>query len=88
MQAFAYDEVLDRQVAVKMLHERYTGDDSFVERFRREAQSAAALNHPNVVGVYDTGADDGRPYIVMEYIAGRSLREIMKRESREKGCIL
>ena len=76
----AYDEVLDRQVAVKMLHERYTGDDSFVERFRREAQSAAALNHPNVVGVYDTGADNGRPFIVMEYIAGRSLRDIMRRE--------
>ncbi len=76
----AYDEVLDRQVAVKMLHERYASDDSFIERFRREAQSAAALNHPNVVGVYDTGADRGRPYIVMEYIAGRTLSEIMKRE--------
>ena len=76
----AYDEVLDRQVAVKMLHERYAGDDSFVERFRREAQAAAALNHPNVVGVYDTGTDDGRPYIVMEYIAGRSLRDIMRSE--------
>lgn len=76
----AHDDVLDRQVAVKMLHERYASDDSFVERFRREARSAAALNHPNVVGVYDTGRDDGRPYIVMEYIAGRTLKEIMKRE--------
>ncbi|CAN5712045.1 Stk1 family PASTA domain-containing Ser/Thr kinase [soil metagenome] len=76
----AYDDTLDRQVAVKMLHERYASDDSFIDRFKREAQSAAALNHPNVVGVYDTGNDDGRPYIVMEYIAGRTLKEIMKRE--------
>ncbi len=76
----AYDEVLDRQVAVKMLHERYAGDASFIDRFRREAQSAAALNHPNVVGIYDTGTDRGRPFIVMEYIAGRSLRDVLRRE--------
>ncbi|WP_336251130.1 protein kinase domain-containing protein, partial [Stomatohabitans albus] len=77
----AYDEVLDRQVAIKLLHDQFIRDENFVERFRREAQSAAALNHPNVVAVYDTGTDNGRPYIVMEYVAGRTLREILKTDA-------
>ena len=76
----AHDNVLDRQVAVKILHNRYTDDPSFVERFRREARASASMSHPNVVGVYDTGTDDGRPYIVMEYVAGRSLRDVLRRE--------
>jgi serine/threonine-protein kinase len=73
-----YDTQLDRQVAVKILHGRYANDPSFVARFRREAQAAASMNHPNVVGVYDTGESDGRPFIVMEYVQGRSLKEILQ----------
>ena len=73
----AYDQLLDRQVAVKILHQRYMHDDQFVARFRREAQAAASLNHPNVVAVYDTGEHEGRPYIVMEYVAGQSLKEVL-----------
>ena len=73
----AYDQLLDRQVAVKILHQRYMHDDQFVARFRREAQAAASLNHPNVVAVYDTGEHENRPYIVMEYVAGQSLKEVL-----------
>ena len=76
----AHDQVLDRQVAVKLLHSRYADDPSFRERFKREARAAASLNHANMVAVYDTGEEDGRPFIVMEYVAGRSLREILRRE--------
>ncbi|MGH8886114.1 MAG: Stk1 family PASTA domain-containing Ser/Thr kinase [Egibacteraceae bacterium] len=76
----AHDQKLGRQVAVKMLHTRYVSDPSFLQRFRREALAAASLNHPNVVGVYDTGDSDGRPFIVMEYVAGRSLRDVLSTE--------
>ncbi len=76
----AFDQVLDRQVAAKMLHTRYATDPSFLQRFRREAQAAASLNHPNVVAVYDTGDSDGRPFIVMEYVKGRSLRDVLRVE--------
>ena len=76
----AHDEVLDRQVAVKILHARYSDDPSFIERFRREARIAASLNHPNMVAVYDTGESDGRPFIVMEYVAGRTLRDVLRTE--------
>jgi serine/threonine-protein kinase len=76
----AYDEQLDREVAVKILHARYTDDRSFLLRFRREAQSAASLNHPNIVGVYDAGDAEGRPFIVMELVRGRSLRDLTRSE--------
>jgi len=74
------DRVLGRTVAVKTLHRQYATDPSFIERFRREAQSAAALNHPHVVGVYDTGSDDGTYYIVMEYVEGNTLRDQIRAE--------
>lgn len=77
----AYDTVLDRRVAIKMLHGRYADDPSFLARFRREAQSAAGLNHPNIVGVHDTGSSEGRAYIIMEYVSGRSLRDLLREES-------
>lgn len=79
----ARDEVLGRDVALKVLKEPYTDDEEFVERFRREARNAAALSHPNIVPVYDGGkAEDGTPYIAMEYMAGGTLGESIEREGR------
>jgi len=74
------DRVLGRTVAVKTLLTQYADDPHFIERFRREAQNAAALNHPNIVSVYDTGSDDGTQYIVMEYVEGKTLRELIREE--------
>ncbi len=76
----AHDRLLDRPVAVKVLFAEFASDPSFVERFRREAQAAANLNHPNIVGVYDWGQEGNQYYIVMEYIDGRSLAEILRAE--------
>ncbi len=73
----ARDQLLGRRVAVKVLHAEFARDPSFVERFRREAQSAANLNHPNIVAVYDWGEEDATYYIVMEYVEGQSLREVL-----------
>ena len=70
----ALDEVLDRPVAVKLLHREISEEADQLERFRREARAAARLSHPNLVGVIDAGEDDGRPYIVFEYIEGRTLK--------------
>ncbi|HEX2127946.1 MAG TPA: protein kinase, partial [Solirubrobacterales bacterium] len=75
----ARDEMLDRRVALKFLHERFAQDASFVERFRREAQSAAGLQHPNVVGVYDRGETEGRYWIAMEYVEGAMLKDLIAR---------
>jgi eukaryotic-like serine/threonine-protein kinase len=75
----ADDQMLDRRVALKFLHERFAQDQQFVERFRREAQSAAGLQHPNVVGVYDRGEWEGRPWIAMEYVEGASLKDLIAR---------
>jgi serine/threonine-protein kinase len=74
----ARDRLLDRPVAVKVLFPEYATDPSFVERFRREAQSAANLNHPNVVGVYDWGRQGGTYFIVMEYVNGRTLADLLR----------
>ncbi len=74
------DTVLNRTVAVKVLGPQYAQDAGFVERFRREAQAAARLNHPNVVSVFDTGSDGPVHYIVMEYVAGRTLADVLKTE--------
>jgi len=71
------DPVLNRTVAIKVLLPQFARDASFVERFRREAQAAARLNHPNIVGVFDTGADDGTQFIVMEFIEGRTLADFL-----------
>jgi beta-lactam-binding protein with PASTA domain/tRNA A-37 threonylcarbamoyl transferase component Bud32 len=77
----AEDTHLGREVALKVLHSRYAQDAEFVERFRREASSAAGLSHPNVVGVYDRGQHDGTYYIAMECLRGRTLKEIIEREA-------
>jgi eukaryotic-like serine/threonine-protein kinase len=74
----ARDRLLDRPVAVKVLFPEYATDPSFVERFRREAQSAANLTHPNIVGVYDWGRQGSTYFIVMEYVNGRSLADILR----------
>jgi serine/threonine-protein kinase len=78
----ADDTTLGRQVAVKVLLKRYAGDESFVERFRREAQAAARINHPNIVNIYDWGPVDGTYYIVMEYVEGETLKDHIRREGR------
>src|SRR4051812_34020455 len=76
----ARDLLLARPVAVKVLFPEFAGDPSFVARFRREAQAAANLNHPNIVGVYDWGQEGATYYIVMEYVDGKSLSEILRSE--------
>jgi beta-lactam-binding protein with PASTA domain len=74
----ARDQLLGRQVAVKLLHHRFAEDQEFVERFRREASSAASLSHPNVVAIFDRGEWDGTYYIAMEYLPGRSLKTVVR----------
>ena len=76
----ADDTQLGRKVALKLLYRRFAEDDEFVERFRREASSAAGLQHPNVVGVFDRGEWDGTYYIAMEYLPGRSLKELVRED--------
>ncbi|MEZ5236566.1 MAG: Stk1 family PASTA domain-containing Ser/Thr kinase [Acidimicrobiales bacterium] len=76
----ARDQLLDRPVAIKVLFPEFAVDPSFVERFRREAQAAANLNHPAIVGVYDWGSYEGTYFIVMEYVRGRALAEILRAE--------
>jgi eukaryotic-like serine/threonine-protein kinase len=78
----ATDEVLDRPVAIKLLHREISEEADQLERFRREARAAARLSHPNLVGVIDAGEDDGRPYIVFEYIEGRTLKRRLQEEGR------
>jgi beta-lactam-binding protein with PASTA domain/predicted Ser/Thr protein kinase len=77
----AEDQQLGRRVALKLLHGRFAADPDFVERFRREARAAAGLQHPNVVSVYDRGSWDDTYYIAMEYLPGRSLKELIKQEA-------
>jgi eukaryotic-like serine/threonine-protein kinase len=74
----AEDQELGRRVAVKMLHGRYANDEQFVERFRREATHAAGLSHPNIVSIFDRGEFDGSYFIVMEYVEGRTLKELIR----------
>lgn len=81
--AFVYrglDSLLNRSVTVKVLRPEYASDQDFVRRFRREAQAAASLSHPNVVSIYDVGYEEGIHYIVMEYVKGKSLKELVESE--------
>src|SRR6187455_1383606 len=77
----AEDTQLGRNVAVKLLYRRFAEDSEFVERFRREASAAAGLQHPNVVGVFDRGEWDGTYYIAMEYLPGRTLKDVIREEA-------
>ncbi|HEY1833297.1 MAG TPA: Stk1 family PASTA domain-containing Ser/Thr kinase [Solirubrobacteraceae bacterium] len=79
----ARDELLGREVAVKVLHQHFAEDQEFVERFRREASSAAGLSHPNIVAIFDRGEWNGTYYIAMEYVDGRSLKALV----REHGAL-
>jgi beta-lactam-binding protein with PASTA domain len=74
----AEDQELGRRVAIKILHGRYANDEQFVERFRREATHAAGLSHPNIVSIFDRGETDGSYFIVMEYVEGRTLKELIR----------
>ena len=78
-----YDTILERDVAIKVLRGDLADDEKFVRRFRREAQNASLLNHPNIVQIYDVGEDDGNFYIVMEYINGQTLKQIITLYERE-----
>ena len=71
----AHDRTLDREVAIKLLLDRFREDEAFTRRFQDEARHVARLNHPNLVAVYDTGTDDGQPFIVMELVEGRSMQQ-------------
>jgi eukaryotic-like serine/threonine-protein kinase len=73
----AHDRLLERRVALKILHEQYSRDAEYVDRFRREARAAAQLNHPNIVTVIDRGEQDGRQFIVFEYVDGETLKELV-----------
>ena len=75
----AFDTILEREVAVKILRGDLAGDEKFVRRFQREANSASSLKHPNIVEVYDVGEDDGKYFIVMEYINGKTLKSLIKK---------
>ena len=78
----ALDTLLGRKVAVKVLHSQFSSDEAFVKRFRREAQAAANLSHPNIVSIYDWGEDGATYFIVMELIEGRTLRDVLKSENQ------
>lgn len=75
----AYDTILDRNVAIKVLRGDLANDEKFVRRFQREALSASSLSHPNIVAMYDVGEDDGLYYIVMEYVDGKTLKQLLKK---------
>jgi len=72
------DTLLGRKVAIKILHAQFSNDEAFVKRFRREAQAAANLTHPNIVGIYDWGQANDTYFIVMELVEGRSLRDVLR----------
>src|SRR6476659_5853128 len=75
----AFDTVLERQVAIKLMNREIADDSDQLERFRREARAVAQLSHPHIVGVIDYGEDQGRPYIVLEYVEGETLKERIRR---------
>ena len=74
----AHDTILDRNVAVKVLRGDLATDEKFIRRFQREALSASSLSHPNIVEMYDVGEDDGQYYIVMEFVDGKTLKQVLK----------
>src|SRR6266480_5843084 len=73
----AEDQELGRHVAIKILNDKHANDNQFIERFRREAKSAAGLSHPSIVSIYDRGDSEGTYYIAMEFLDGRTLKELI-----------
>ena len=84
----ARDLLLDRPVAIKALFPEFAVDPNFVERFRREAQAAANLNHPNIVGVYDWGKYESTYFMAMEYVEGRTLADILRSAHRDRKSVV
>src|SRR5919197_5926038 len=78
----ARDTLLERRVALKILHPHFTKDEQYVERFRREARAVASLSHPNIVTILDRGEDEGRQFLVFELVEGRTLKEVLDEEGR------
>ena len=78
----AFDATLERRVAIKLMHREIAADSDQLERFRREARAVAQLSHPHIVGVIDAGEEDGRPYIVFEYVEGETLKDRIRRLGR------
>ena len=78
----AFDATLERRVAIKLMHREIASDSDQLERFRREARAVAQLSHPHIVGVIDAGEDEGRPYIVFEYVEGETLKDRIRRLGR------
>ncbi|HEY2636807.1 MAG TPA: protein kinase, partial [Solirubrobacteraceae bacterium] len=78
----ARDQVLERTVAIKLMHREIAGDSDQLERFRREARAVAPISHPHIVTVIDAGEDEGRPYIVFEYVEGETLKDRIRRLGR------
>src|SRR5687767_1837301 len=76
----AHDKLLERPVALKVLHEHFSGDPEYVERFRREARAIARVSHPNIVTVIDRGSFEDSEFIVFEYVSGETLKEILERQ--------
>src|SRR5918911_2325388 len=76
----ARDRLLERDVALKILHPTFAADADTIERFRREARAVARLSHPNIVTVIDRGEDDGRQFIVFEYVDGQNMKELVEHE--------
>ena len=77
----AQDNLLDRTVAIKILHAAYKNDTEFIEKFHREAKAAACMSHPNIVNIYDVGTDGEDHYIVMEYVPGSTLKKKIQEEA-------
>ena len=75
----AWDTILEREVAVKILRGDLSHDEKFIKRFQREANSASSLRHPNIVEMYDVGEDEGKYFIVMEYVKGKTLKSLIKK---------
>ncbi|MGB2981070.1 MAG: serine/threonine-protein kinase, partial [Candidatus Zixiibacteriota bacterium] len=84
----AEDSKLNRKVALKFLPSQYASDEELKERFKREAQAAAALNHPNIITIYEVAEHESRPFIAMEYVEGKSLKDVVTKKGMSIDAVL